>query len=219
MDQEWAWGVIAQERRTVAELLEGLTPDQWEEPSLCSRWRVRDVAGHLAMLPQAPGPLAMTWAALRAGGNFHKLNERMAVHHARHEPSELVAQLREHAESRSIPVVSSPSNVLFDILVHGQDIAMPLGLPHRMDVEAARAGAERVWAMGWPFHAQRRFRGLRLVADDVEWSAGSGAEVVGPASALLLALTGRPAAVPELRGDGAAILAARLAPVGAANHG
>jgi uncharacterized protein (TIGR03083 family) len=100
--------------------------------------------------------------------------------------------------------------VLFDVLVHAQDIAVPLGLSHKADPRAAAVGAARVWAMGWPFHARRRMRGLRLVADDTEWSAGDGLEVTGPASALLLALTGRPAALADLHGPGTERLATVL---------
>jgi hypothetical protein len=49
--------------------------------------------------------------------------------------------------------------------------------------------------------ARRRLRGVRLVATDVEWTAGSGAEVTGPIDALLLLLTGRvAAALPRLTG-------------------
>lgn len=210
MDQERAWAVIAQERRTLADLLDGVTADEWESPSLCSEWRIRDVAAHVALLPDPPGPLAMGIGMVRARGNFHRLNQQIAVRHARHSPEELVAELRQHAGSRRIPVVTSARNVLFDILVHGQDIAVPLGRLRRMDVEAARAGAERVWTMGWPFHARRRLRGLRLIATDVDWAVGRGPEVTGPVQAHLLALTGRPAALRELTGAGTTTLAGRL---------
>lgn len=210
MDEERAWAVITEERRTLADLLDGVTADEWESPSLCSEWRIRDVAAHLALIPDPPGLLAMGIGVVRARGDFHRLNQETAVRHARHSPEELVAELRRHAESRRVPVVTNARNVLFDILVHGQDIAVPLGRLRRMDVEAARAGAERVWTMGWPFHARRRLRGLRLVATDVDWSVGGGPEVTGPVQAHLLALTGRPAALRQLTGAGAARLAERL---------
>jgi hypothetical protein len=105
-----------------------------------------------------------------------------------------------------LPVVTNWRNVLFDILVHGQDIALPLGQSLVMPLDAASAGATRVWGMGWPFWSRRRLRGFRLVATDVEWSAGDGAEVRGPIDALLLLLTGRAVALPRLSGDGAAQL-------------
>jgi hypothetical protein len=61
--------------------------------------------------------------------------------------------------------------------------------------------------MGWPFWARRRLGGLRLTATDVDWTVGSGADVNGPISAVLLLLTGRAAiAAPLLSGDGTAHL-------------
>ena len=94
-------------------------------------------------------------------------------------------------------------NIGFDVLVHGQDIAIPLGRDHPMPAEAARAGADRVWTMGWPFWARRRLRGVRLLATDTDWSAGVGVELRGPIKMLLLLLTGRTtAALPHLSGPG-----------------
>jgi uncharacterized protein (TIGR03083 family) len=98
---------------------------------------------------------------------------------------------------------------LLDVLVHGQDIARPIGRRRPMPLPAAAAAADQVWSMGWPFHAQRRLRGLRLSATDVSWSAGDGAAVEGPIAALLLLTTGRDAALDELTGEGVGALAGR----------
>lgn len=210
MDTEESWAVIASQRRSLADLLEGLSDEQWESPSLCDGWRVRDVAAHLSMVALPPSPAAMLSEAVQARGNFHRLNHDMAVRAARRPVTDIAAALRQHADSRRLPVVTNYRNVLFDVLVHGQDIALALGMDRPMPTRAAVAGAERVWTMGWPFWAQRRLRGIRLVADDADWAAGSGVEARGPVSALLLVLTGRPAGVPALRGPGADEAAARL---------
>lgn len=53
-------------------------------------------------------------------------------------------------------------------------------------------------------------RGLRLVATDLEWSAGRGAEVSGPGEALLMTLAGRGDAVDELTGPGRPTLVRRI---------
>jgi uncharacterized protein (TIGR03083 family) len=210
VDAEHSWRVIEHQRRSLADLLEGLTEAQWETPSLCTRWRVRDVAAHVAMAPQVPGIGSMLADAARAGGRFNTLNHDVAVRHAARPTEQIVSELREFAASRKLPVVTNYRNILFDVLVHGQDVAIPLGLPRDMPLDAASAGAERVWTMGWPFWARRRLRGVRLQAIDVEWSAGQGAEVRGPIAALLLLLTGRQAALPYLTGDGLPDLTARL---------
>ena len=41
------WEMIDDERAQLVELGESLTPEQWDAPSLCDAWRVRDVMGHL----------------------------------------------------------------------------------------------------------------------------------------------------------------------------
>ena len=98
--------------------------------------------------------------------------------------------------------------LLFDTLVHIQDVAVPLGLSVTMPLDAAREGVQRVWRMGWPFWARRRMRGVQLAATDVDWTAGRGAEIRGPVQALLLLITGRTeAALPHLAGPGLGRLA------------
>lgn len=218
MDLEESWSVIQAQRLIVADLLEGLTDLQWETASLCREWRIRDVAAHVAITPQVPGMRSMLADAVRARGSFDRLNHDVAVRHADRPGSRIVAELREHAASRRLPMVTNYRNILFDVLVHGQDIARPLGLTHDMPVEAARAGATRVWTMGWPFWARRTLRGLRLVGTDTTWTVGDGAEVRGPIGELLLLLTGRAAALPGLAGDGVPELAARLATVAASRE-
>lgn len=55
-----------------------------------------------------------------------------------------------------------------------------------------------------------RAEGLRLEAENVGWSHGSGPEVRGPYDALLLALGGRQAGLGLLSGDGVDVLAPRV---------
>jgi len=44
---------------------------------------------------------------------------------------------------------------------------------------------------------------------DADWSYGSGPEVAGPGISVLMAMVGRKIALPDLRGEGVAILASR----------
>ena len=203
MDQESGWSVIEQERRWLADLLESRDAQDWDGPSLCAGWRIRDVAAHVALAPNPPSLGQMLVDGARARGRFHKLNHDSAVRHADRLGSGLVTELREHADSRRLPAVTGYRNTLFDVLVHTQDVALPLGLDHPMPVEAARDGAHRVWTMGWPFWARRRLRPFRLAATDIDWTAGDGALVQGPITALLLLLTGRAARLDSLSGAGA----------------
>lgn len=209
MDRDEKWTVIAGQRRALADLLAGLTEEEWEQPSLCTQWRVKDVAAHIALTPQSPGIIRILAKGLRACGDLQAVNRDMAVAHADRSASELVAELRELADSRRKPAITTLDNLLFDTMVHIQDVAIPLGLTATMPLDAAPEAAERVWRMGWPFWARRRLRGLRLTATDIDWSAGEGVEVRGPVQALLLLLTGRTeAALPQLSGPGTERLAA-----------
>ena len=213
MDRDGKWDVIAARRRALADLLAELDDGDWDRPSLCARWRVKDVAAHLALTPQSPGIVRILAEGIRARFDFDGLNHDLAVAHADRPSAALVAELRGLADSRRKPAITTLDNLLFDTLVHVQDIALPLGLDVPMPPDAAREGAERVWRMGWPFWARRRLRGLRLTATDVDWAVGDGAEVRGPVEALLLVLTGRSAAVlPRLSGPGAETLARPATP-------
>ena len=186
----------------------GGRPDEdWDRPSLCAEWRIRDVVAHVALTPHSPNVGAILLASVRARGDFDRVNRDMARAYAARPPAELVADLRESADSRRKPAITTLDNLLFDVLVHVQDVALPLGVECPTPPAAAREGVERVWRMGWPFWAKRKLRGLRLEATDVDWTVGDGPVVRGPAEALLLLLTGRDAAaLPALAGPGVARL-------------
>ena len=207
MDVEAKWAAIADRRRALAQLVEGRPDEDWERPSLCTEWRIRDVVAHVALTPHSPTVGAILLAAVRARGDFDRVNRDMARAYAARPPAELVADLRGSADSRRKPAITTLDNLLFDVLVHVQDVALPLGVECPPPPAAAREGVERVWRMGWPFWAKRKLRGLRLEATDVDWTVGDGPVVRGPAQALLLLLTGRDAAaLPALAGPGVARL-------------
>lgn len=208
-DLDAVWRAIDTERARLADLLDGLTDAEWETPSLCEGWRVRDVVAHLTLAHMRPGQVLVE--VLRARGSYDRMVRDSAVRKAAAPPEQLVAQLRSMIGSRRKVVGISAREPLIDVLVHEQDIALPLGRVLPMPLRAATEAADRVWTTPWPltvaFHVRRRMQGLRLVADDVDWSAGAGAVVEGPVEALLLLMTGRiDTARDRLRGPGANIL-------------
>ena len=202
------WSAVAATRLSVAELLDQLSPAEWERPSLCAGWRVRDVAGHLSLVPTiTTGELLR--AAPRAGFNPHRINTVLARRYGNRSTAAIVARIREHAADRRTARVLNPRDSLFDVIVHSQDIAVPLGRTVGVPVEATRRGLDRVWEMGWPFRAAQRLAGRHLRATDTDWERGAGAAVEGPALALLLLATGRTTtAAPLLTGPGVASLPA-----------
>lgn len=211
MDADTIWATVASERRYLADLLDGLAPDDWERTSLCTEWRIRDVVAHVAWTPQPPGPWQLLTAAVAHRFDFNAMNRDMAVGFAQQRtPEQLVDELRRYADLHRKPVVTTLDNLLFDTVVHVQDVAIPLGIEHPVDESVSTAALDRVWAMGWPFHAKRQLAGLRLIATDTSWTAGEGtAEVHGPAVSLLLLMTGRAAALGQVDGPGAAQLRSR----------
>jgi uncharacterized protein (TIGR03083 family) len=204
MDVETQWSHVESERRSLALLLAGLTPDQWEQRSLCTQWRVRDVAAHVTMTPAGdPGLWEMVSGLVRARGDLWGFGRDVAIAWAERPTSEIVDTLRDRAASRRMPVVTNAQNMLLDVIVHGQDIAVPLGIARPVPESAGLAAFERIWTMGWPFHARKRLAGLTLVATDADLEVGTGPRVEGPLSVLLLLVTGRTTAARErLRGPG-----------------
>lgn len=205
MDSNELWLAVDAERARTAELLEGLSDVEWTHPSLCAGWTVRDVAAHLTLAPQITIGGALV-EFTKARGSFHRMVHDTAVKQAALPTAELVALLRGAVGCRRLAPGQKLKDALMDVLVHTQDVALPLGRTWPMPAQAATTSADHLWQMGWPFHTQRRMRGLRLVATDVEWSAGDGAEVRGSIDALLMLLAGRTATVPQLTGDGVALV-------------
>lgn len=208
MDRDDVWRAVDDERASLADLLDDLSPHEWDVPSLCAGWRVREVAAHLTLAHM--GVVPATLAMLRARGSFHRMVHDTAVRQARLPVDQHAVRLRGMVGSRRKAPGVSHLEPLLDILVHGQDIAVPLGRIRPMPAAAAATAATRVWAMGWPFHARRRLDGFTLAAVDHAWSVGSGPRVEGPVAAILLLLTGRHAALSELSGPGVPELRVRL---------
>lgn len=67
------WETIADERRALADQLDGLTPEQWATPSLCSAWTVHDVAAHL-VVPHVTSVPTFIVAIVAARGRFERAN-------------------------------------------------------------------------------------------------------------------------------------------------
>ena len=202
--------MIAAERRALADLVEGLTEAQLDTPSLCGEWTVRVVAAHLTV-PLTLSIPGVVGAFVTSAFNFDKANTKLARQQAERPIAEIVGCLREHAEHRFTPPGMGAGAPLTDTIVHGQDMRRPLGIPHDHDPSHLAAALDFV-TTGAPtgFVPRGRLADLQLVATDQTWQTGSGAEVRGPAEALLLAATGRTAALEALDGEGAAVLRARL---------
>jgi len=198
------------ERRDLADLLERLDDAQWSTLSLCAGWDVRTVAGHLVSA-LSPSPWPLVAAVLRSGGRPHVANDLLARRAAREPTARIVALLRERADRRAAPPVVGARGPLTDVLVHGGDIRLPLGLPHHPEGEHVRPALDFVTS-GRPvgFVPRDLLAGLRLVADDLDQAWGAGTSVTGAGIDLLMAACGRTAVLPRLDGPGLPVLRERL---------
>jgi uncharacterized protein (TIGR03083 family) len=211
LDRDQLWPVIAAERRRVAALLDELAGDDWDHPSLCTGWTVRDVAAHLT-LQQVGARAAVAMMVAYRGDTDRAIADRARQRARDWPPAKIIADIRGTAGARRHNFGVTHRETLIDVLVHAQDIAIPLGRPHPLPVEPAAAAATRLWTMRWPppFPARRVMERFRVTATDVAWSAGHGPPVQAPIAAILLLSAGRLAALPQLTGDGAAELGNQL---------
>lgn len=207
--------LVRLERRAFLDTLEALTPAQWEHQSLCSEWRVVDVAAHLAWAPVL-SPAAGTMAMVRSRFSVNRTIASTAVGWSSRGRDAILEQLGRNMTSGARPIGMPVVAALADAVVHGIDVRRPLGLERTIPREALAPVAAFVLRTPWPLNrvvggnAARRVEGVRLVAEDVDWSHGDGPEVRASAESMALLLYGRPLAADELSGAGAAVLRARL---------
>jgi uncharacterized protein (TIGR03083 family) len=196
------------ERADLAALLATLTPDQWEAPTLCEQWRVRDVVAHMFSYEEL-GPVGLVGRFLRGGLRGDRVNAAGVAAHADRGADDLLAMARTHLRPRGLTAGFGGRIALTDGLIHQQDIRRPLGLPREIPAERLRTALD--FSRTAPtFGAPRRIRGLELVATDIGWTSGSGPTVAGPAEPLLMAVAGRRGVVAELTGPGQPVLAERI---------
>ena len=201
--------VITAQRLRLLGGLEALDEAQWDTPSLCAGWRVRDVVGHLVSILDLP--LHRFLLGVAKARNFDRFADRVAREYGDRDPAALTARYRELSPKRFSPPVVGPIAPLVDVFVHTRDIERPLGLPSSLDPAGLRTVLDFVCggkARG--FIPVKRTAGLRFVATDLDWTVGAGLLVQGPADVLMLAVNDR-SVLADLSGEGAAELRARIA--------
>ena len=196
------------ERRDLADFCSGLSPADWDAPSLCGGWRVRDVVAHVVSY-EGLGPVSFTSRLVRGRLDPHRANREAVAGFAGRDPAQLLELLRAAQEPTGVLAAFGGRIVLADTLIHHQDLRRPLGAPREVPVErllVALPLAMLAPVVGGAWHV----RGVRLVATDLDWSWGVGPEVRGPGEAVLMAAAGRRGAADDLHGPGADLLRRRL---------
>ena len=196
------------ERAELADLLGTLTPEQWDGPTLCDDWSVRDVVAHMFSYDELT-PLGtvgrMVKGRLAPGGP----NALGIAAYADRSPDQLVALAKEHLRPRGLTAGFGGRIALCDGTIHHQDIRRPLGLARQIPADRMHVTLE--FAKTAPLiHSKKRIKGLTLVATDLDWRTGDGPAVEGRAESLLMALAGRRGVTDELTGPGLPTLVDRI---------
>ncbi|NNE11095.1 MAG: maleylpyruvate isomerase family mycothiol-dependent enzyme [Ilumatobacter sp.] len=189
-------------RRAFADMIDGLTDEQLEQPTLCDQWTPRHVAGHLASFVEMSLPTMMLSMA-KAGFNIDKAWKANASKYSAPPIGEVTAALRTHAAKPAPMKAFPPGLTTTDVAVHTQDVRRPLGLEGSLDPDVLREALE--FSTASPKRKilldPKRTEGLRFEATDLDWSHGEGDLVSGPGEAILLAIHRRDT-FDELAGEG-----------------
>jgi uncharacterized protein (TIGR03083 family) len=202
------WAMIADARTDLADYLENLSEEDWDAPSLCRQWRVRDVVGHLVQATTKIRVDVIIKRLVHNGFNVNKTIANAAKEDGAKPPAQLLKELRAGINSQIRPPTTSVPSLLGDVVVHTQDIRRALGSPGTIPEARLRVTLDHMRGVG-TLGNKKRIAGLTLRATDIAWSCGSGPEVSGPGEALLMAMCGRKIALTDLTGPGLAAFATR----------
>lgn len=149
-----------------------------------------------------------SWLTVRARFDFDRQNARGVERERGASPQETLERLRRVASRTTTPPAPLDTRLVEEV-VHGEDIRRAVGLvrsyPQEAVVRALRLQARTPASFGGAKELTAR---VRLTATDADLSIGEGPDVTGPALSLLLAVSGRRAALDELGGPGLPVLAA-----------
>ncbi|HWD54991.1 MAG TPA: maleylpyruvate isomerase family mycothiol-dependent enzyme [Acidimicrobiales bacterium] len=194
---------VAGEYLALADLLEAAGPPVWDAPSLCQGWRTREVVAHVTMPVRYAGPAFMTELEA-AGGDFTKLSNTVAARDGTLPAARLLADLRSAVLHGWQPPGGGMDGALTHCVIHGLDILESVPLARRVPDELIARVLSIVADPGAPNLFGLDLSGVALRADDLEWTYGTGAPLIGPAQALAVVACGRLLPAGRLRGEAAA---------------
>jgi uncharacterized protein (TIGR03083 family) len=196
------------ERVEFASFLESLTPGQWDRPTLCELWTVREVAIHTVSYDEL-STASLVRRFVKGRLNTDRINALGVADYADWSPEQITALIRQYAEPHGLTGGFGGKIALTDGMIHQQDIRRPLGLTRTIDPERLRTALD--FARFAPtIRGAWRSRGVRLVATDLDWARGKGPDARGSGEALLMAMAGRRAALDDIEGPGKARLAQHI---------
>src|ERR1700722_3374186 len=127
-DDTKTWQLIHTERKSLLATLERLDAEQWTVASLCSGWNVRLAAAHILAGAEQTTANFMKRMAANAF-RFNTMIDRDAKRLGALEPPQIIARLRARISTTNRPPAPVAA-MLGEIVVHGEAIRLPLGLPN-----------------------------------------------------------------------------------------
>ena len=204
---ESPWPTIHAQRQALADDLAALSDPQWSTASQCTGWTVHEVLGHMVATAKMTPPKFFGHMA-GAGFNFDKMANKDIRSETSGGPAATLAEFRNHLTDTTKP--PGPIDAMLgEALIHPEDIRRPLGIKHDYPLDAVVRVLEFYKNSNLIVGAKKRIAGLSLKATDASWTHGTGPTVSGPAHSLLMAMTGRVAAIDDLEGDGVETLRSR----------
>ncbi|WP_406052422.1 maleylpyruvate isomerase family mycothiol-dependent enzyme [Kribbella sp. NBC_00889] len=194
---------IAGERTDLAGVLAGLPADDWDKPSLCEGWRVREVVAHITMPFRYSTPQFLL-GMVKARGRFDRYADLAARRDAATlSAAELTACLRDNVDHGWKPPGGGYEGALSHDVIHGLDITVALGIDRTVPADRLRH------ILGDLKPRQLKYfgvdlTGIELRATDLDWTFGTGEPLTGAAQDLLLILSGRSLPPGHLTGPAAA---------------
>ena len=201
------WNTVIAERGALADDLADLSPQQWQTPSLCEGWTVREVLAHQSGTASMTTPKFLARLAA-AAFSFPRFANREIRRHLGDSPRATLAEFRDRQHSTSCPP-GPKVTWLGEVIVHSEDIRRPLGISHGYPPAAVREVIDFYAGSDLILGTKSRIKELRLNATDDDWSHGQGPLVEGRLIDLLMAATGRGVACESLTGDGVSTLRLR----------
>ena len=170
---------IAAERWDLADVLGGLPAPSWDAPTLCVRWRVREVVAHVTMPFRCSTPRFVA-ELIKSGGKFDRMADRCARQDAQVDTDKLVSALRDNARYTWKPPVGGFEGALIHGVIHGLDFTVPLGIDRLVPEQRLRIVLHGITKPKPLKFFGADLRGIELRADDIDWSFGSGTPSSAP---------------------------------------
>jgi uncharacterized protein (TIGR03083 family) len=191
---------VAAEFLALADLLDATTDAQWDTPSLCAGWRVREVIAHMTMAARYSEEAFMA-ELRRCEFDFGRLSNEVAGRDAGLPTGDLVANLRSEVMQHWTPPGGGYHGALNHVVIHGLDVTVPLGVPRRSPDDTIRIVLDDLTKGAVSERFGTTIEGRSLQAADLDWSYGSGPVLRGTAEDLALMLCGRTLPAGRIEGE------------------